>query len=128
MQSLRQENTTLKKVNLESTSSMKSCIQSCIDCYQMCNNIIEHCLRKGAEHAEVSHIKLLQDCAKICETSANFMLRNSEYHDLTCTVCAKICRACADDCRKLDNDGMMRACAQICDQCAESCEAMATLQ
>jgi hypothetical protein len=35
---------------------------------------------------------LLLDCAEICQTAANFMLRNSELHSRTCAVCARSLR------------------------------------
>jgi hypothetical protein len=62
------------------------------------------------------------NCAEICQTSANFMLSNSELHHLTCRVCAEVCQKCADSCSAI---GDMDDCAAECRKCAESCRAMA---
>lgn len=55
----------------------------------------------GGRHAEDAHIQLLLDCAEICQTSANFMLRGSELHGRTCAVCADACQRCAASCRQM---------------------------
>jgi hypothetical protein len=69
---------------------------------------------------------MLLDCAEICQTSANFMLRGSDLHQRTCAICAEVCRACAEDCERMaDGDKMMLECARQCRSCAESCERMA---
>jgi hypothetical protein len=80
----------------------------------------------GGKHAEAAHIRLLLDCAEICATSANIMLRGSDLHGKTCGVCAEVCERCADDCARLaDGDGLMTRCADMCRRCAESCRTMA---
>jgi MinD superfamily P-loop ATPase len=88
-------------------------------------NTVTYCLQKGGNHAEQSHIRLLLDCAEICETSANFMLRTSELHARTCGVCAEVCERCAQDCDRMGDDAQMKACADMCRRCAESCRQMA---
>jgi hypothetical protein len=65
------------------------------------------------------------DCAEICETSANFMIRGSELHHLTCGACAEVCDRCAEDCERMGDDETMRRCAETCRRCAESCHRMA---
>ena len=58
-------------------ATMQECIASCLDCHSVCLETISHCLSKGGDHAECNHIRVLQDCAQVCITSADFMLRNS---------------------------------------------------
>src|SRR5450830_1628598 len=53
--------------------SMRSCIQECTNCHGICVETITHCLEMGGKHAEAAHIRLLLDCAEICQTSANFI-------------------------------------------------------
>ncbi len=87
---------------------------------------VTHCLQMGGKHAEAAHIRLLLDCAEICATSANFMLRGSELHARTCAVCAEICERCAEDCERIGpDDEMMQRCAEMCHRCADSCRRMA---
>lgn len=107
------------------TDEMQACIQNCIQCHQVCENLVRYCLKKGGMHAEAQHIRLLQDCSQICSITADFMLRESPFHTRTCSVCAEICLACAEDCDRMGDDERMKNCAQICRQCADSCKRMA---
>jgi hypothetical protein len=105
---------------------MQQCIDECLGCHSICLQTVQHCLEMGGRYAEPQHITLLLDCAEICQTSANFMLRGSVHHTRTCAVCAEVCRACEDDCRHMGGDDeAMRQCAEACRRCAESCERMA---
>lgn len=106
------------------TAEMKACIDICTECHQVCLETARKCLEMGGEHASADHVGLLFDCAQICATSADFMLRGSEHHGVTCGACAAICRACAESCRQLSGPEMQR-CAEVCDRCAKSCEGMA---
>jgi hypothetical protein len=106
------------------SGEMRGCIEICTECHRSCLETVQQCLRMGGKHADPEHIRLLLDCAEICETSADFMTRASPLHHLTCGACAEICRACADACRRL-GDAAMKACADVCERCAESCARMA---
>lgn len=107
------------------TQDMERCIALCQECHEVCLRTLPHCLEKGGQHAEAAHIRLLLDCAEICETSANFMIRGSELHMETCRACSEVCQRCASDCRRLGNDPKMQECADACLRCAESCAQMA---
>lgn len=100
---------------------MHACIQACQSCHDICTETVTHCLEMGGEHATPSHIRLLLDCAEICQTSANFMLRSSAAHGAVCNVCAAVCERCAEDCERFGDDEMMQRCAETCRSCAESC-------
>lgn len=112
-----------RKVN---TTEMERCADLCTDCYKSCLKTITHCLEKGGEHAAPSHINLLTDCARICITSADFMIRGSENHADTCKACAEICRLCAEECKSMGGHKEMERCAEVCEKCANSCEQMCT--
>jgi hypothetical protein len=105
--------------------NLQSCIVLCGECHEVCLRTVSHCLEKGGKHAARDHIRLLLDCAEICQTSANFMLRASDLHAVTCGACAEVCEQCAEDCRRLADDDAMRHCAEICERCAELCRLMA---
>lgn len=106
---------------------MEQCIQECHDCHSACLTAVRHCLELGGEHAAADHIVTLLDCSEICETSANFMERDSRHHARTCAVCAEVCRACEQECRRMGDDPMMKRCADACRRCAESCQRMAQM-
>jgi hypothetical protein len=106
---------------------MQACIQACTECHAECAQMVTHCLTLGGKHAEPEHIRLLLDCAEICQTSANFMLRGSDLHGETCAVCAIVCQMCADSCATFADDPDMQRCAQVCRRCANSCREMAEM-
>jgi hypothetical protein len=110
------------------SAEMRQCIENCTNCHAICVETAQHCLGMGGKHADPNHIRTLLDCAQICATSADFMLRGSEFHARTCGVCAEVCERCADDCERIaDGDEMMLRCAQMCRQCAESCRKMSQM-
>jgi hypothetical protein len=109
-------------------ATMQDCIANCLDCHSVCLVTIGHCLNKGGEHAESAHIRLLQDCAQICIASADFMLRGSPWHRMTCRLCAGICEKCAEDCAKIADDETMVLCVEACRRCASSCSEMAAAE
>ena len=104
---------------------MDECIEACLQCHVVCTMTAQYALAQGGDYATVDVIGLMLDCAEICQTSANFMIRGSPYHTLTCSACAELCRACAEVCREMGDDEHMRSCAEICERCAELCEEMA---
>jgi hypothetical protein len=105
------------------SSEMQRCIEECQRCHSVCLSMAAtHCLEMGGKHVEPQHFRTMLDCAEICQTSANFMLRNSSLHAHTCRACAEVCAACADDCERV---GDMEACVEACRSCAESCRKMA---
>ena len=65
------------------------------DCEAICVETIQHCLDVGGSHTEPSHVRLLQDCADICDTSTKFLLRNSPQHEQLLAACANLCDLCA---------------------------------
>lgn len=108
------------------TRELQECIDECQHCHATCVATISHCLELGGKHAEREHISLLADCAQICQTSADFMLRGSRHHGRACAICPELCRVCADDCERIDpKDQMMRECAEACRRCASFCDRMA---
>jgi len=98
------------------------------ECHNICLETVSHCLQMGGNHARPEHITVLLDCAEICQLSANFMLRKSNLHALSCATCAEICDRCAQSCDGFrdEADQTMKQCAEICRRCAEACRRMAS--
>jgi hypothetical protein len=107
------------------TKQLDECIDTCTQCHQVCLETLAHCLQEGGEHAKLEHITLLMDCADICRTSADFMIRGSALHVSTCAVCADVCEECAQSCERIGDDPVMSECAETCRRCAASCRRMA---
>ena len=106
---------------------MRACIEECHNCHDICTETVTHSLQMGGDHSEPNHIRLLLDCAEICQTSANFMLRMSDFHGQVCGVCAEVCERRAEDCERFSDDQMMQQCAEACHSCARSCREMAEM-
>ncbi len=105
-------------------TEMRACIDACQSCHAVCVETLNHCLTMGGKHTEKEHVTTMLDCAQICATSADFMLRGSSLHAATCLACAEVCEACADSCDALGGAEMKR-CATECRACAEECRKMA---
>jgi hypothetical protein len=105
---------------------MQTCIEECSACANTCLGTLQHCLREGGTHAERKHVTLMLDCAEMCRTSADFMLRGSGLHGMATALCAEICDQCATSCDAVDGDREMHECAQQCRACAAACRSMAS--
>jgi hypothetical protein len=101
---------------------LRRCIDACTTCHRACMAALQDVLNIAEGEAR-DHARLLMDCAQICSTSADFMLRGSPLHHQTCGACAAVCRACEKACEAMGPS--MKACAEACRVCAESCESMA---
>lgn len=96
------------------------------ECHRICMATVKYCLDKGGKPADPRHIQTLLDCAEICQTTSNFILRESDMHERVCAVCADICEHCAESCEQVDDhDEMMKHCANVCRRCAEACQKIA---
>lgn len=109
------------------TEETDRCIRRCQDCHALCTRTIRHCLELGGRHAGLEHVRLLVDCAQMCEINADYMLRGSVLHERVCEVCAEACKLCAENCAQLaGDDQLLKQCVDLCRRCAESCDHMAS--
>ena len=106
---------------------MQECIEECLNCHAVCTMTLQHCIASGGDRTEVNLVGILLDCAEMCQTSANFMLRGSPYHVITCGACAELCRACEEACRNVQDDEQLAHCADVCASCAEACDRMSQM-
>ena len=136
---------------LDAKSMLQECIENCTRCHTVCVETFNYSLWLGGRYNESVHLRLLLDCAEICQTSANFMLRGSDLHREVCRACAVICENCAKDCErytvpgegagapmsrhsgpsgvsKEDGDSQLKYCAEVCRQCAQSCREMSEMR
>jgi len=106
---------------------IRECIRECETCHGVCLDTLNQCLGRGGPAADPEQLRLLLDCAEICQTSANFMRRNSALHVETCQACAAVCERCAESCEG-DADEALDACAAVCRRCAESCRQLCSAE
>ena len=107
--------------------TVQSCIDSCWRSHVMCLETARYCLEQGGLHATPAHQGLLADCAEICQTTANALIRRSSQHAAFCKACADVCDACARQCEGFAEDQRMALCARTCRECANHCREMANM-
>src|SRR5260370_8637993 len=66
-------------------------IDDCKECHLICVQTIQYSVQQGGPHVAPDHLRLLEDCAQLCQTSEDFMLRGSPISAAVCTVCADVC-------------------------------------
>ena len=54
---------------------MRRCDELCLECYRTCLETVAYCLQKGGHYADAGHIRLLLDCADICQARSSFLSR-----------------------------------------------------
>ena len=105
--------------------SVGDCVLACVRSHAMCLETARYCTEQTSGHIAPGHIALLQDCAEMCQLTANSLLRRSSRHSVVCNACAELCETCARDCEAFTADEQMKRCARVCRDCAESCRDMA---
>ena len=107
--------------------TIQECVESCLKSHAMCLDTGRYCAEQGGRHVSAAHLALLLDCAEMCQTTANSLLRHSPQHAVVCDACARLCDACAQDCEAFTSDPQMQRCARTCRDCARSCRDMAKM-
>ena len=106
-------------------SSLKQCIQTCLECHRLCQQSAER--YRVTSHgllSEPPHIRQLRFCAGVCQATAQIMLSRSGMNHHTFRLCAQSCCRCADGCEQIEG---LEDCVQACLVCAESCSQQASL-
>lgn len=104
-------------------------VQAAAECAYCCTTCADACLEEGDPSALRKCIRLNQDCAEICATTAMLISRPGEQDRgvlrAQLEACVAVCRACADECDEhADMHEHCRVCAACCRECAEACERM----
>ncbi|MBI2236735.1 MAG: four-helix bundle copper-binding protein [Magnetospirillum sp.] len=101
---------------------LTDCADACVNAHRACTEAAIHGIQQGGEVAEWELVQLLLDCADITETNANFMMRSSRLHHLTCQVAAEVADRCATACeRHAASDIRLKECAESCRRAATWC-------
>lgn len=104
--------------------SMNDCIEHCLDSHRLCLETSTYAVKRGGALETAEMIAMLNDCAELCQATANSMLRESPLHQVLCRACAEACERCAQACSAHGSDAQMARCAQACRTCAEGCRQM----
>jgi hypothetical protein len=104
-----------------SASSEEACIEACRASQEASLELLTHCIRLQGYYSELGHLRLLEDCARICETTVDFLLRRSEIRTAMLALCADVCERCCRDCERFDYDQRLLAGATAFRRCADHC-------
>lgn len=102
------------------------CIVACVECAAVCISCADACLAEG-KIAELRRcIRLNQDCADICSTTARVLSRllRPEVGVLRAQLeaCALSCATCGAECRgHAQHHEHCQVCADACRRCEEQC-------
>lgn len=103
--------------------SMNDCIQACNDTHEAALRTLGWATSEGSKKTTPEFVRLLMDCAEICQTAADFMLRGSELHHETCRACEEVCEAVFEACEQSGIDEIEEFQQQV-KTCAEHCRDM----
>lgn len=99
-----------------------SCIQISLECYRLCLETFNYCLKQGGKHLAPPHLAILIDCAHICRINADFLIRSSLFQLDLNKLSATLCLQCADSCDAVDPyDPKLRRCSALCRDYADAC-------
>ena len=102
----------------------KSLVKTIQECTATCEHMEKMMLYMPDVAQRINQVNLLRDCADICDTTENYLARNSVFSKSIAAQCAEICVTCGLECAKFP-DQHSQMCAQICFNCAEECREFA---
>lgn len=92
-------------------------------CARTCYECLNACLDEEDADKRKRCVKMLIECARMCETSAFFMAMDGKFIKRQCELCAEVCDVCAQECSVFD-DQYCRKCYEECRSCADKCREM----
>lgn len=99
-------------------------LQTLHECMAACNHCFDACLKEDHVQMMTECIRLDRECADICNYLEQAITRGTPFISELAAVCAKICEACGNECKKHDHDHCQK-CAEACFKCAEACKQVA---
>lgn len=105
--------------------NMKGCIDACLNAERNCIETMTHCLALGGMYGSRDRIRMLLDCANLTGLNAQFMMRGSDFYQMTCDLTAKVSSLCSVIFEDID-DPIISKCVKACQLCTATCQYMAT--
>jgi Domain of Unknown Function (DUF326) len=101
----------------------QSVIESLHECMVACNHCYDACLKEEDVKMMVECIRLDRESADICAYFEQAIGRGTPFIFELAKVCAKICEACGNECKKHNHEHCQK-CADACLKCAETCRSL----
>lgn len=101
------------------------CIDECTDCGLTCTICAQDCLQEPHVADLARCIALNTQCAEACRATAGMLVHaqvEASQVRRQVELCAAICRACAQECGRMQDMEHCRICAESCTRCADQCE------
>ncbi|MGE6753867.1 four-helix bundle copper-binding protein [Rossellomorea sp. NPDC071047] len=102
----------------------QSVINALHECMVACNHCYDSCLKEEDLNMMKECIRYDRECADMCAYLEQSLVRGTPFASELAGVCAAICEACGEECKKHDHDHC-QACADACFKCAEECKKIA---
>jgi hypothetical protein len=111
-----------KITNFPSRQQMWDCVSVCSDTQRSCLDTVRYCLDMGGRFSASGRIRVLLDCASMCQTTAEDSRHGSILYEQSASYCAHLCERVARELYPLAADDMIQACILACQRCAEYCQ------
>jgi len=110
--------------NFPTRRQMWDCGTVCMDTQRICLDTVRYSLDTGGRYSGSGRIRVLLDCAAMCQTTAEDSRHGSILYEQSCTYCADLCERCVRELHPLAADDTIQACILACKHCAECCRSI----
>jgi hypothetical protein len=105
---------------------VQACIEACREAHRICMETVTY-LPASSSRVAPEGIRLLFNCAEVCQMSATLLRDGWELNGRTGAISAEVCEESARYCDGLGEDPRIRDCAEACRRCAETCHRLAAV-
>lgn len=112
--------------DIANRDALLACIDACLECGQACTTCADACLSEEMVADLTTCIRLNQDCADLCDTTARLLPRHTGTDTTVLRAALEAlraaCAACAAECdTHADMHEHCRVCADACRRCEQAC-------
>ena len=112
--------------DIANRDALLACIDACLECGQACTTCADACLSEEMVADLTTCIRLNQDCADLCDTTARLLSRHTGTDTTVLRAALEAlraaCAACAAECdTHADMHEHCRVCADACRRCEQAC-------
>lgn len=92
-------------------------------CAWSCRKSADACLGGSDPGKFAESIRLVVECAKLCEITAGYLDKGSAFQDEMLRICAEACDNCRNECERHMQWRHFRECADASGRCETACHA-----
>ncbi|MGO1595221.1 MAG: four-helix bundle copper-binding protein [Sphingobacterium sp.] len=111
---------------MEQGELIRKCIDACKVCEDACRECAFACLQEKDVAALRTCIQNDLECARICATTVDLLIMDSQFRSEIVALCMASCEVCQLECEKhAEHMEHCRRCAEACEICLEACRQLA---